>query len=220
LSAQEKERKRVSRELHDELGQSLLTLKLQLRALEKRLAPGQAGLKTDFGLVFRHINRVTEDVRRISRELSPSILEDLGLVAALKWMIKRIGKHHYIEISCDVDALEGWFDPEKELILFRIFQEALTNVAKHSRTRHARIAARRYRRTFILTVEDKGQGFDTEKVLGRRNADRGLGLTAMDERVRMLGGRLKLWSQKQRGAVVTVSVPISNPAPPDQRGHA
>ncbi len=208
LTAQEKERKRVSNELHDELGQALLTLKLQLRALEKKLDPDQDDLKADFGLVFRHINSVTENVRRLSKELSPSILEDLGLVAALQWMIKRVGKHHYIDIRCDVDALQGWFDVEKELILFRIFQEAITNVAKHARTRHAGISARRHDRWFTLTIEDKGCGFDADRELARNDAERGLGLTAMDERVRMLGGRLEVHSEIRMGSLLTVTIPV------------
>jgi signal transduction histidine kinase len=207
LAAQEKERKRISIELHDELGQGLLTLKLQLRAMERKLSDPQKDLRADFQHVFRHINSVTEEVRRLSRDLSPSILEDLGLVAALHWLTKRIGKHHYIEMRCDIDVLGGVYAPEKELILFRIFQEALTNVAKHARTRHAEIRAESVGDQFVLTIEDQGQGFDMERIMSVKASDRGLGLAAMDERVRMLEGKLEITTRDNGGTRLRITVP-------------
>ncbi len=208
LNAQEKERKRISIELHDELGQALLTLKLQLRALQQRLRKDQLGLKTDFELVFRHINSVTENVRRMSKELSPSILEDLGLVAALRWLVKSTGKYYYIDIACDVDAIDQTFSGNAELLLFRIFQEALTNIAKHSRARSASISARKGNGAVAIAISDTGRGFDLKSVAAHKSADRGLGLAAMDERVRMLGGELEIRSRENQGTRISIRLPV------------
>jgi signal transduction histidine kinase len=209
LTAQEKERKRVSIELHDELGQGLMTLRLQLRSLQRQLRDDQTKLKLEFQHLFKHINIVTENVRRLSKELSPSILEDLGLVAALHWLVKRIGKHYYIDIACDIDALEGQFDTEKELIIFRIFQEALTNIAKHARTRFAAITASREKGHLVLTITDRGGGFDVDHVTTIDVKERGMGLTAMDERVRILGGDLHIHSQPGEGTRISIALPLA-----------
>lgn len=208
LTAQEKERKRISIELHDELGQALLTLKLQLRALQRQLRDDQSGLKCEFEHLFRHINIVTDNVRRLSKELSPSILEDLGLTAALNWLVKEIGKHYYIDITCDIEVLQGLFDSEKELILFRIFQEALTNVAKHARTRFACITAERSGEQLRIVIADKGRGFDVGQATTLDVKERGLGLAAMDERARILGGAFDIRSEAGKGTRIAITIPF------------
>jgi len=208
LTAQEKERKRIAHELHDELGQALLTLKMQLRALQRQLNDDQSSLKMEFEYLFKHINLVTENVRRLSKELSPSILEDLGLVAALHWLVKEIGKHYYIDITCDIDVLEDRFSAEKELILFRIVQEALTNVAKHARTRFASIHAERRHGRLALTIADQGGGFDVQHATTRDAKDRGMGLVAMDERAHILGGEMQIHSETDGGTQITVTLPV------------
>jgi PAS domain S-box-containing protein len=207
LNAQEQERKRISNELHDELGQALLTLKLQIRALQRRLRDDQKEIKLDFEHVFEHINMVTENVRRLSKDLSPSILEDLGLVAAINWLAQSTGKRHYINITCDVDDLHGSLDQEEELLLFRVVQEALTNMIKHSRTRQASVSARKDLNGITVTIADMGVGFDVERVLARKTPKRGLGLAAMDERVRMLGGKLDLQSSPDAGTRLSLIIP-------------
>ncbi len=206
LNAQEQERKRISNELHDELGQALLTLKLQLRALQRRLRDDQQGIKSDFEHIFKHINMVTENVRRLSKDLSPSILEDLGLVAAINWLAKSTGKRHYMDMSCDVDDLHGLLDQEAELLLFRVVQEAVTNMIKHARSRDASIAARKDRDGVSITIADMGVGFDVQSVLALKTPDRGLGLAAMDERVRMLGGKMDLQSSPGKGTRISLKI--------------
>ena len=206
LNAQEQERKRISNELHDELGQALLTLKLQLRALQRRLRDDQQEIKLDFEHVFKHINLVTENVRRLSKDLSPSILEDLGLVAAINWLAQSTGKRHYINISCDVDDLNGLLDQEAELLLFRVVQEALTNMIKHARTYQASISARKDRNGVTILIADMGVGFDVDCVLARKTPESGLGLAAMDERVRMLGGKLDLQSSPGSGTRLCLKI--------------
>jgi PAS domain S-box-containing protein len=213
LNAQEKERKRVSNELHDELGQALLTLKLQLRALQRRLRDDQKEIKSDFEHIFKHINMVTENVRRLSKDLSPSILEDLGLVAAINWLAKSTGKRHYIDISCDVGDLHGLLDQEAELLLFRVVQEALTNMIKHARTRQASILALKDRDGVSVTIADMGVGFDVDSVLARKTPERGLGLAAMDERVRMLGGKLDLQSSLGSGTQLCLKIATKSDSP-------
>jgi signal transduction histidine kinase len=132
LTAQEREKRRVSRELHDELGQALALLKLRLRFIEKNLQEDQTILKKECEDNLQYIDQVIEDVRRLSRDLSPSILEDLGLSAALHWLINNLMKNYLIEISLDVEDINHLFSQDAQIIIYRIFQEALTNIGKHA----------------------------------------------------------------------------------------
>ncbi len=133
LTAQETERRRISMELHDEVGQSLTVLKLQVRAIERELRqPGQAELKQECLELLAYLDGVIENVRRLSRDLSPAILEDLGLSAALNYLLEGVAKHLTVNPSLQVEDLNGLFPPEAQIIIYRIFQECLNNITKHA----------------------------------------------------------------------------------------
>ena len=217
LTAQERERKRISMELHDELGQSLALLKLQIRAIERALGEDQQDLKADSRELLRYLDGVIDDIRRLSRDLSPAILEDLGLQSALKYLINGVSKHYAVSHTFEVDDLDQLFPSEGQIIIYRIFQECLTNISKHAGATEVAIAIREKRGLISLVLEDNGAGFDPAQALARRATGRGLGLAALDERARMLGGTLEVRSGPGCGTRVTCTIPVDRknkgPAP-------
>jgi len=210
LTAQEKERRRLSGELHDELGQALMVLKLKVRSIQRALGTGQASLNEECDEVIGYINEVTENVRRLSRDLSPVILEDLGLSAAIRWLVEASTKHYTIESSLDMTEMDDLFSYESQITVYRIVQECLTNIAKHAQATHVSIVIRRQDHRVLFRVEDDGKGFDVKEAFDRDPAKKGLGLAAMYERARILGGSLNIWSQKGTGTRITFSVSLDD----------
>ena len=212
LSAQERERKRISMELHDELGQSLAVLKLQIRAIERGLGEDQQDLKEGCLELLHYLDGVIDDVRRLSRDLSPAILEDLGLQSALKYLIDGVGKHYTVSYAFEVEDLDQLFPADAQIIIYRIFQECLTNISKHAGATEVSIAVTENDGLISLVLEDNGGGFDPSQVAGRRATGRGMGLAALDERARMLGGTLKIRSQPGSGTRLTCVIPVDQGA--------
>jgi PAS domain S-box-containing protein len=211
LTAQERERKRISMELHDELGQSLAVLKLQIRAIERGLDEGQQDLKVECRELLGYLDGVIDNVRRLSRDLSPAILEDLGLQSALKYLINGVSKHYAVSHSFEVEDLDQLFTSDAQIIIYRIFQECLTNISKHADASQVSIAIRKKDNLVSIVLEDNGAGFDLRQTSARRVAGRGLGLAALNERARMLGGTLDIRSQPGTGTKVTCVIPIGHP---------
>lgn len=208
LTAQEQERQRVSRELHDELGQSLMVLKLQFRHLEKNLAAEQR-LQGSCTEILQQLDGIIENVRRLSRDLSPSILEDLGLAVALQNLLETFGKHYGIQdLTYHLEEIENTLPREFQVSVYRIFQEALTNIGKHGRA--SRVTARVHREAgeLFFSIEDNGVGFDLEEVLARDVREKGLGLAAMAERIRILGGSLQINSGVGKGTSLSFCMPL------------
>ncbi len=211
LHAQERERHRLALELHDDLGQSLMVLKMQIRGIEKVLTPGQWQIKQQCDQTLAYLTAVVDNVRRLSRDLRPSILEDLGLSAALRVLADEFRKYYEVELSLDMDDIGDLFSREEEINIFRIFQECLTNIAKHARASRVAIAIKRQDGRVAFRVEDNGRGFDLEGALTADRASRGLGLSALEERVHMLGGALEIRSQQDRGTTIAFTVPLTTP---------
>ncbi len=210
LTAQEKERRRLSIELHDELGQSLMVLKLKLRSIREGLPTAQARLKAECDEVIGYINEVTENVRRLSRDLSPSILEDLGLSAAIRWLVDAFTKHSNIGCSLEMMEMENLFSQEGQIIIYRIIQECLTNIAKHAQATLVSIVIKKQDGRVFFRVEDNGKGFNIREAFRKDPSKKGLGLAAMYERTRMLGGFLDISSQKGAGTRITFIVPLDD----------
>jgi PAS domain S-box-containing protein len=210
LSAQEKERRRLSIELHDELGQALMVLKLKLRSIREGLRPEQRSLQATCDELLGYINDVSENVRRLSRDLSPNILEDLGLSAAIRWLVEKSCKHSNLKSTLEMTELEGLFTRERQITVYRIVQECLTNIAKHAQASHVSVTVTKQDDLFFFRVEDNGKGFDVDEVLGKDPRTKGLGLAAMYERTRMLKGSLDIWSQKGAGTLITFTVALDD----------
>jgi PAS domain S-box-containing protein len=210
LTAQEKERRRLSIELHDELGQSLMVLKLKLKSIREGLPTDQARLEAECDGLTRYINEVAENVRRISRDLSPSVLEDLGLSAAIRWLVDAFTKHSHIQCSLEMIEIDDLFSQETQIIIYRILQECLTNIAKHAQASMVSIVVKKLDDRILFCVEDNGKGFNIREVVSKHPSEKGLGMSAMHERIRMLGGTLDMWSQEGSGARITFTVPLDD----------
>ena len=208
INAQENERKRIAIELHDELGQSLIGLKFQLSNLAKKFKEDQEGLKPDIEQALHTIDRMTEDVRRLSRDLRPSVLEHLGLFEALQWLLGEYSKQYPFKIFSTIQEPDFSFSKGQEIIIFRIFQEALTNIGKHAQARQVLIDMKERGEEVVFSIKDNGKGFDFQEALSSTLPERGLGLTAMDERARMAGGALNILSRKGKGTKITFTVPV------------
>jgi PAS domain S-box-containing protein len=210
LTAQEKERRRLSTELHDELGQSLMVLKLKLRSIREGLPTDQARLEAECDDMIRYIHEVAENVRRISHDLSPSILEDLGLSAAIRWLVDSFIKHSDIGCSLEMIEMDDLFSQEGQIIIYRIIQECLTNIAKHAQATIVSIIIKKQDDRIVFCVEDNGNGFNIQEAFRKQTSKKGLGLAAMYQRTRMLGGDLDIRSQEGSGTRITFTAPLDH----------
>lgn len=208
LRAQEKERKRLSNEIHDELGQCLALLKHRLRSIERQAGEHQPSLRKECEETSRFIDETIESVRRISRDLSPSILEDLGLSAALRWLLESFSERHSIQTSFDVDEIDGLFSQETQTNLYRISQEALTNIGRHSEASQMHFVMEKNENHVSFVVEDNGKGFDVNQIRSRLSHEKGMGLAAMVERAHMLGATLHIRSSLGEGTRISLKIPL------------
>jgi signal transduction histidine kinase len=196
VAAQELERQRLARELHDETGQALTSILLGLKQLEGAEAESVARLRE---LVVATL----QDVRRLAVELRPKVLDDFGLVPALERLTTGFAEHTGIAVDLEAGSITDRLPPEVETAIYRIVQEALTNVAKHSSARRASVLLTRADGTIKAVIEDDGQGFDPEAGLGD-----GVGLIGMRERIELLDGTLAVESSETSGTTVAVEVPV------------
>jgi signal transduction histidine kinase len=211
MDAQEKERKRLAAELHDELGHAFLAIKLQLRTLERGLTPEQKTLAEDIEALDNFIDGVVEKVRRLYFDLSPGNLEDLGLTGALRQMLEEFAKQHPdIRWKVKLDNLDADFSLPTQTVFYRIVQEILTNIGKHAKSSRVSVKVKRNPNAALLTVEDNGCGFDTSRLHSLDDTNRGLGLAAMEERVRMQGGTLEITSQENQGTRIAFTLPLAS----------
>jgi PAS domain S-box-containing protein len=206
--AQEEERQRIARELHDSTIQTLIALLHQLESLlgDKAALPVREA-KALWGF-YEAIRDVVREVRRFSRDLRPSILDDLGLMPALEWLTGELTKEYGVKTSLKVTGSERRFSPEAELILFRIVQEALRNIAKHAQATKAEVKVEFDKHKVQATINDDGVGFELPQSLGDLVQTGKLGLAGMQERVQLLGGSLKLKSEVGGGTTIVARVPI------------
>lgn len=210
LQAQEEERKRISRELHDDAGQSLLLLIHRLDALtsdpaNKLSKPAKDKVTRLHGLAVK----ILDGLRRYSQELRPAILDHMGLVAALGWMAENLNREQRTKVSVEVRGTEYQLSPEAKLVLFRIAQEALNNVKKHSEATRAEVKLEYAPQKIIVTVTDNGRGFELPERLSDLASLGKLGLTGMEERARLLGGTLRVQSKPGQGTTITAELPLS-----------
>jgi len=205
--AQEEERKRIARELHDDTVQSLVVISRQL----DKLASAQPPLMSDttpLEDLGGQIDSILDGVRRFSQDLRPSIIDDLGLIPALRWLASDLKEHFNISVDIEIVGVERRFPPEIELLLFRIAQEALRNVWRHSSASSAWVAIEFSERKTLLTVRDNGKGFKLQDRLGNLSEVAKLGLAGMAERAKLMGGELRITSESGKGTVVNVEVPV------------
>lgn len=208
MSAQETERSRIAREIHDELGQALAVLKCRVGLIENKLEPHQNLLREDCREILHYLDQVIEETRRLSKDLSPSIVEDLGLEPALHWLFKNFNKCNAIQLMLHMSPLEHRFSSQTAMFIYRIFQEGLTNIARHAQAGRVTVRIEKGEGQVHFLLEDDGRGFDPEETQSRVEPGRGLGLSTIRQRIRMLGGRLDLWSRPGQGTRLAFVIPL------------
>ena len=203
VDAQEQERKGLARELHDEVGQSLTALVLGIGNLAKAVRAISNAFDSDIEALHSLAENTVRVVRNISLLLRPSMLDDLGLVPALQWQAREMQKRYGLAVRVAADNVGDDLGEEHKTCIYRIVQEALNNISRHSRADTAKIVARQEENRIVLTIQDNGKGFDVRK-------EKGLGLLGIAERVTQLGGDLEVLSEEGRGTLISVVLPLSS----------
>lgn len=208
-TAQEEERRTIARELHDEVGQLLTAIKVELAIAQRAIQAdgGSADVLQDARLIA---DGAIHTVRDLSRLLHPVLLDDLGLSAALDAHLQAFGRRHDLRVDLLQDRMERRLAPETEAAAYRIIQEALTNVARHAQASECRVYLQRVSNTVLVTIEDNGIGFNASDASVTRT---GLGLIGIRERVAQLGGILRIEAAPGKGTRLTVELPAETSAP-------
>jgi PAS domain S-box-containing protein len=200
----EEERTVIAREIHDELGQSLTVLKIQTALLLNKLKSDQPEVKEKSDSIIELIDQTVESVQKISAKLRPGILDELGLVPAIEWQSQEFQNRTGIHCECILPKIDVIISDDKATAIFRIFQEALTNVARHADAKRVSVIFKQVDHTLTLEVTDNGQGIS----LGQRNDSNSLGLLGMKERALVFGGQVKIHGVSGKGTNVKVEMPL------------
>ncbi len=213
MVAQEEERKRIARELHDDTGQAITSLMVGLRSAGDSSEPS---LRPRFEALRRIAAQTLESVKRLARELRPPLIDDLGLAAALERYVASYEANFGLKTDLQMAGFRNGdrLLPEVELALYRIVQEALTNIAKHAQAKNVSVVVERKAGCVKAIIEDDGCGFDVATVLLAQAEDTKLGLHGMRERAELMGGRVQLESTLGHGSSVFVEIPLKEPASP------
>lgn len=206
--SQENERKRIARELHDDTIQELMLLARELDEFGATAEGLTEDEKPRVNQLWHHTTAIAEGVRRLSQDLRPPTIDRLGLMSALKWLARRTREYTGIQVEVSSQGEQRRADPDSELILFRIVQEAISNVWRHSQATSAQITVELQEDAIRITVGDNGQGFQAPDTMGSLAESGKLGLAGMQERARLLGGSVSLQSAPGKGTVVTVEAPL------------
>jgi len=203
VSAQEEERRAISRELHDEVGQSLSALLMEAGNAAANVPPDSAVVRRHVDSIKKLAEASVNVIRNMTLLLRPSMLDDFGLVPALEWQAREVSKRTGLRVQVTADEGAGELPDELKTCIYRVVQEALHNCARHSQARSVKVVVEQEALRILLTVEDDGHGFDARRV-------RGLGLVGMEERVNHLGGSFAVRSQPGSGTKVAVELPLAS----------
>ncbi len=208
VRAQEEERRRVARDLHDGVGQTLSGLAAGLAALESRFQEQGPTTHMQIEQMKTYAMQSVEELHRVVTDLRPSLLDDLGLVAALRWYARQYSETLPLVVTLDVHGKARRLAPEVEIVLFRIAQEALSNVVRHARANRATLRLNLQTEGVTLEVEDDGIGFDPQAAFAASGNSRPWGLLGMQERAALVSGTVDIQSQAWQGSKVTVTIPL------------
>jgi len=212
IEAQENERRRISRELHDEIGQGLTAIKFNLDRMDKDLPPSFPAIRERLGEAKSLSNQMLTAMRQLSVDLRPTMLDDVGLIPTLRWYIQNFSDRLNIQSTFQSVGFQEKLHPVIETTLYRVIQEALNNIAKHSGASRIEVHLERKDSIISASIEDNGRGFDLEKVGQLESSERGFGIVGMQERVSLLGGKIDIQSRPDLGTFIRIEVPYPNPA--------
>jgi PAS domain S-box-containing protein len=210
LSIQEGERKRISRELHDSIGQSLAAIKFGMENALSKMHHGTAEASAELlKAIIPLVQQTSEEVRQIHTDLRPSLLDDLGIIATISWFCREFEQlYSHIRIEKQIEVQEQDVPEPLKIVMFRIMQEAMNNVGKYGKADVARLALKKTRGRLRLTIADNGQGFDPADMRSVKREKAGVGLVSMKERTEFSGGSFSIDSKKGKGTTVRVSWPM------------
>jgi signal transduction histidine kinase len=212
MTAREDEQKRIAMELHDELGQSLAALKLQIRVIQNEMTSKNnctpEHMTAHLDRFRSDINAIIENVRRLSKNLSPVIIDDLGLDAAIENIVLNFTNVYSISCAFQPAPLDMIRSGDGQRLVYRLIQETLNNIGKHSGATSIDFSIKVNDNVLHMKIADNGRGFDVDELLRRPEDSRGIGLTAMKERVAMLGGTVAIDSAPDRGTTVVFTIPL------------
>ena len=200
----EEERKRIASEIHDELGQLLTAIKMDVVWLAKRISPEQIPMQEKALSMRQTVDMTIQSVKRISAELRPHVLDNLGLSAAIEWQVKQIKDVtgidcQFVSVPADVTA-----DNNSAVALFRIFQEAMTNAVRHSKASYIKVELKQLAGSIRLVVEDNGLGIKHSEISDPKS----FGLISIKERARALGGEVEINGRPGKGTLITAEIPL------------
>lgn len=208
IRTQEEERSKISRELHDGIGQALSALKMNLDLVSNRLNSGDPSkAKSLLEESQKQVEQALEDVRELSRLLRPRMLDDLGLVPTLRWYVRNFSKRTGIDLGLKLKGLGRRLNPELETMIFRIIQEALNNISKHSKATAAQVSLNLSKGLLDLEISDNGHGFDPGK-LNQSNFASGSGIAGIRDRVSLVDGTFTLQAGVGIGIMLKIQIPV------------
>jgi len=205
---QEEERRRIARELHDDTSQALYALSRQVDNFARNNSHQAPNTTAFLKELQEQLNKTLQGIRRFTQELRPSMLDDLGLLATLRWQVSDLEKQSGVEVRLTVIGIERRFSAEMELTIFRIVQEALRNVEKHARASKVEVKIEFCEGKTKISIGDNGKGFDSGRSLADLPREGKLGIAGMEERVRLLNGNMRIESKPDKGTKVMIEVPI------------
>lgn len=203
LNAYEKERKLVSQEIHDSIGASLAAAKFKLESALKEMKDDHPQASTALESIISIIQGTIDEARRIQGSLRPSLLDDLGILATINWFCRQFeSTYSNIRIQKEIDIQEHEVPESLKIVIYRLLQEGLNNIAKHSKAVSVLLSLKKSKQNLELMIQDNGQGFDLEEVYSRKEPTKGLGLNSMRERIELSGGFFSIESQMGAGTVI------------------
>ena len=204
----EKDRRQIAMELHDHIGQTLTSIKLNLEMIHGKLKPGGTELGAQIAVAQERTIQAIKDIKNVSRGLRPAMIESLGVVSSLRELFNEIQQQADIEIRFFSRGIPKRFEEAKELAVYRIAQEALTNIIRHARAKNVFVNLVKKDKKLLLSVEDNGVGFDQDKVMKPSKRKGSLGLLIMKERAVQLDGEFTIESQPGKGTHLLVEIPF------------
>ena len=211
LQVQDEERRRIARELHDSAGQLLAALGMNLSRVAQQARQDGFRLAKETEDSQQLVQQLNQEIRTMSYLLHPPLLDETGLAEAVRWYIQGLSERNGLEIKLNVDENFGRLSRELELVMFRLVQECLTNIHRHSGSKRAQIRMAREGENIILTVRDEGKGMSPERLVEIQAKGSGVGMTGMRERVRQFGGQMNIESNHQ-GTTISFTLPLSKPS--------
>lgn len=201
----EEERLNLARELHDDIGQSLTAIKLDISQIQKQIGPRKESLKKKVNSAFKLVGETVEKVQRITSDLRPGMIEDLGLLSTIEWYVDEYKERSEIKVKLKLEVEESEINENLKITIYRIMQEALTNVARHSKANLVKIRFRRVGENLQFRIVDNGVGIEKEKISDPNS----FGMIGMKERVIIAGGEFEVKSEKNKGTKLTITLPAN-----------